>query len=70
MHSDPEPKPESPPQPEQDITPAERDALFTATLQSLNEAFLATADEDDQDTITELHQNAADAASDQIEDTP
>lgn len=64
-----EPKPDAPP-PEQDITPAERETLLRETLQSLQEAFSATDDEDDADTTTELHQNAAEAVSDLPEESP
>lgn len=61
-----EPKPDEllPPSPEQDITPEERNTLLRDTLRSLQEAFSATDDEEDADTATELHQNAAEAASD------
>ena len=66
-----DPKPDAlPPPPEQDITPTERETLLRETLQNLQEAFSATDDEDDADTTTELHQNAAEAASDLSEDTP
>lgn len=66
-----DPKPDAlPTPPEQDITPAEREALLRETFQNLQEAFSATDDEDDADTTTELHQNAAGAASDLSEDTP
>ena len=54
----------APPSPEQDITPGERTALLRDTLKGLQEAFSATDDEEDADTTTELHQNAAEAASD------
>lgn len=65
-----EPKPDAPPPPEQDITPAERETLLRETLQSLQEAFSATDDSEDADTTTELHQNAAEAASDLSEESP
>lgn len=65
-----DPKPDVLPQPEQDVTPEERETLLRDTLKSLQDAFSATDDEDDADTTTELHQNAAEAASDLSEDTP
>lgn len=60
----------APPPPEQDITPAERSALLRDTLKGLQDAFSATDDVEDADTTTELHQNAAEAASDLSEETP
>jgi hypothetical protein len=66
-----DPKPDAlPPPPEQDVTPEERETLLRDTLKSLQDAFSAADDEDDADTTTELHQNAAEAASDLSEDTP
>jgi len=65
-----DPKPDVLPQPEQDVTPEERETLLRDTLKSLQDAFSAADDEDDADTTTELHQNAAEAASDLSEDTP
>lgn len=65
-----EPNPDALPPPEQDITPEEREALLRDTLKSLQDAFLPTDDEDDADTTTELHQNAAEAASDLSGETP
>jgi hypothetical protein len=67
-----EPKSDEPqqPPPEQDITPEQRGALLRDTLKSLQEAFSALDDGDDADTTTELHQNAAEAASDTSEGTP
>lgn len=65
-----EPKPDALPPPEQDITPEERETLLRDTLKSLQEAFSITDDEDEAGTTTELHQNAAEAASDLSEDTP
>ncbi|MDQ8699265.1 hypothetical protein [Hyphomicrobium sp. LHD-15] len=53
-------------EPEQDITPAERRTLFQDTLKGLQDAFSQT-DEDDTDTTTELHQNAAEAVSTPLE---
>lgn len=67
-----EPKPDGPqqPLPEQDVTPEERTTLLRDTLKSLQEAFSATDDGDDADTITQLHHNAAEAASGPSEDSP
>ena len=65
-----DPNPDVLPQPEQDVTPEERETLLRDTLKSLQDAFSAADDEDDADTTTELHQNAAEAASDLSEDTP
>lgn len=70
MSTEPNPINNPEPPPEQDITPAEREALLRDTLQNLLEAFSAPDDEDDAGTATELHQNAADAASDLSEDMP
>lgn len=64
-----EPKPDALLPPDQDITPEEREALLLDTLKSLQEAFSATDDEEDTDTTTELHQNAAEAASDLSEES-
>lgn len=60
----------APPPPQQDITPAERTALLRDTLKGLQEAFSSFEDEEDADTTTELHQNAAEAASDLSEESP
>lgn len=57
-----------PPPPEQNITPAEREALLRDTLQNLLEAFSVPDDEDDAGTTAELHHNAAEAASDASEE--
>lgn len=65
-----DPKPDVLPQPEQDVTPEERETLLRDTLKSLQDAFSAADDEDDADTTTELHHSAAEAASDLSEDTP
>jgi hypothetical protein len=62
-------EPEQPP-PEHDITPKEREVLLRDTLRSLQEAFSTNEDGDDADTTTELHQNAAEAASGPSEGTP
>ena len=51
--------------PEQDITPAERQALLRETLQSLQEAFSAPDGEEEAGTTTELNQNPADAVPEQ-----
>lgn len=66
-----EPKPDGPqqPLPEQDVTPEERATLLRDTLKSLQEAFSAN-DDDDADTITQLHHNAAEAAPGPAEDSP
>ena len=66
-----EPKPDEllQPPPEQDITPEERNTLLRDTLTSLQDAFSSFEDEEDADT-TELHQNAAEAASDQSGESP
>jgi hypothetical protein len=64
-----EPKTDDPPPLEQDITPEERATLLRDTLKSLQEAFSAT-DDDDAGTTAELHQNAAEAASDLSEEAP
>lgn len=62
-----EPAPADAPSPEQDvaqdITEEERAALFRETLQSLQEAFSVPDDEWESGTTTELHLNAAEAAS-------
>lgn len=55
---------------EQDMPPAERDALIRGTLKTLQEAFLATDDGDDADTITKLHEDGAEEASAPTETLP
>lgn len=50
------------PEPEQDFPPVERQTLLQDTLKGLQDAF-SQSDEDDAETTTELHQNAADAVS-------
>lgn len=69
MSTEPKPTPNDA-APEQDLPDAEREALLRDTLRSLQDAFSAPSDEDDAETVTELNQNAAEAAATSAGDSP